>query len=63
MERSLSFLSLLGSEFHANPLVFDSTKLDNCVISNGVQIREKAVLKDCEIGRNVIIEAEGELFR
>lgn len=36
-----------------------SVKLENCVLSNGVQIRDRAVLKDCELGRDVIIEADG----
>lgn len=35
-----------------------SCKLDNCVLSNGVQVRDRAILKDCELGRNVIVDAE-----
>jgi len=33
-----------------------SVKLDGCVISNGVQVRDRAQLKDCEIGRDVIVD-------
>lgn len=36
-----------------------SVKLDNCVISNGVQIRDRATLKDVDLGRNVIIDTDG----
>ena len=37
-------------------LVPRSVKLDGCVISNGVQVRDRAQLKDCEIGRDVIVD-------
>lgn len=38
-----------------------SVKLDNCVVSNGVQIRDRATLKDCELGRDVIVDTDGQL--
>lgn len=39
---------------------WNSVKLDNCVVSNGVQIRDRAVLKDCEFGRDVVIDFDCE---
>ena len=36
-----------------------SVKLENCVLSAGVQIRDRAVLKDCELGRDCIVDEDG----
>lgn len=39
---------------------FLSVKVDNCVLSNGVQVRDRAILRDCELGRDVIVDVESE---
>lgn len=36
----------------------NSVKMENCVISNGARIGDKASLKDCELGRNVVVDPD-----
>ena len=38
-----------------------SVKLENCVVSDNVHIRDRAALKDCELGRDVIVDFDGRL--
>ncbi|KAK9768677.1 Translation initiation factor eIF-2B subunit gamma [Basidiobolus ranarum] len=38
--------------------VEDGVKLDGCVVCNGAKIHEKAQLKDCEVGANVVVEKD-----
>jgi hypothetical protein len=39
-------------------ILFNSVKLDGCVVCNNAKIMEKSVLKDCEVGGGYVVVTE-----